>query len=420
MAFLAVIAMTGPALAELVFPSFTQRTGPFATSGTPFNDGYADYFTLLNERDGGIGGVKAKVLECETAYDTAKGVACYASTKGRGALVYQPLSTPVAYDLIPKLAADGIPLHTMGYGRTSGANGRVFSHVFTYPANHWDGASGIVNHLIETSGGSIKGKRLALLYLDTAYGKEPIPVLEELSEKHGFKLMLLPVDPPGTEQKSQWRKIKRKKADFVAMWGWGEMNPTAIRSAADAGFPMENFIGNWWSGAEKDVLPVGRDAHGYKAVVFHNAGRDYPVYRDLKRYVYDAGKAAGAGDQAGTVLYDRGLYAAMLAAEAARTAQGISGRKQITASDMRDGMEALEITEARMAELGMANFGPAFKVTCGNHGGPGLVGVQQWDANSNAWKLISDFKPTDSALIGALIEEDSTDYAAENGIAERC
>ena len=47
----------GPALAELSFPSLSYRTGPYAAGGAPFADGYADYFTLLNERDGGIGGV---------------------------------------------------------------------------------------------------------------------------------------------------------------------------------------------------------------------------------------------------------------------------------------------------------------------------------------------------------------------------
>jgi branched-chain amino acid transport system substrate-binding protein len=55
-------------------------------------------------------------------------VECYESTKGEGALVYQPLSTGITYQLIPRATADGIPLHTMGYGRTSAANGDVFSH----------------------------------------------------------------------------------------------------------------------------------------------------------------------------------------------------------------------------------------------------------------------------------------------------
>jgi branched-chain amino acid transport system substrate-binding protein len=414
------VSMAGPVMADLVFPSLSYRTGPYAANGIPFADGYADYFTLLNERDGGIGGVPINVVECETGYNTEKGVECYESTKGMGSLVYQPLSTGITYQLIPKATADGIPIHSMGYGRTSAANGKVFSHIFNYPANYWNGASAVVNHLLEINGGNIKGKSLALVYHNSAYGKEPIRTLEELSKKHGFNLTLLPVDHPGQEQKSQWLQIRREKPDYVAMWGWGVMNPTAIQEAANIRFPMENFIGVWWSGSENDVRPVGAAADGYKALNMHNVGDNYPVYDDLKKYVYDAGKAAGAGDQTGTVLYNRGMYAAMLAAEDARNAQKISGKADITAADMRNGMEALEITEARMAELGMPNFGPSFKVSCENHGGPGLAAVQQWDASSGSWKLISDFKPTDTDVINALIQEDSAAYAAENNIAERC
>ena len=49
---------------------------------------------------------------------------------------------------------------------------------------------------------------------------------------------------------------------------------------------------------------------------------DYPVYADLKKYVFDPGKGAGAGDQDGTVLYTRGMYAAMLAVEAIEDGAG--------------------------------------------------------------------------------------------------
>jgi branched-chain amino acid transport system substrate-binding protein len=75
---------------------------------------------------------------------------------------------------------------------------------------------------------------------------------------HGFELMrLLPVDHPGQEQKAQWLQIRRERPDYVTMWGWGVMNQVAIQEAANIRFPMENFIGNWWSGAEHDVLPAG-------------------------------------------------------------------------------------------------------------------------------------------------------------------
>ena len=417
---LGAVMAAGPVMADLVFPSLSYRTGPYAAGGIPFADGYADYFTLLNERDGGIGGVKTKLIECETGYNTEKGVECYESTKGQGALVYQPLSTGITYQLIPKVTADNIPLHTMGYGRTSAANGEVFSHVFNYPGNYWNGASGVVNYLLEETGGDLNGKKISLVYHNSAYGKEPIRTLEELSKKHGFELVLLPVDHPGQEQKSQWLQVRRDRPDYVVMWGWGVMNQVAIQEAANIRFPMENFIGVWWSGAEHDVLSAGAKANGYKAVTFHNVGRDFPVFDDIQTHVVDKGLAAGAGDQIGNVLYNRGMYAAMLAAEAAKTAQEIHGVAEITPAMMRDGMEALSIDEAKMTALGMPNFGPAFNVSCENHGGPGLVGVTQWDAESKTWSLISDFKATDAEVIGALIDEDSGAYASENNIEPRC
>ncbi len=417
---LGALMAAGPALADLVIPDLSYRTGPYAAGGIPFSDGYNDYFTLLNERDGGIGGVPVRVIECETGYNTEKGVECYEATKGEGALVYQPLSTGITYQLIPKVTADNIPLHTMGYGRTSAANGTVFSHVFNYPANYWNGASGAINYLLEENGGDLSGKKIALIYHNSAYGKEPIRTLEDLSEKHGYELALLPVDHPGQEQKSQWLQIRRDRPDYVIMWGWGVMNQVAVQEAANIRFPMENFIGVWWSGAEFDVEPAGEKANGYKALTFTGLGMDYPVYEDLQKHVVDAGKAAGAGDQLGAVQYNRGLYAAMLASEAIKTAQEIHGTADITPAMMRDGMEALEMTNAKMDALGMAGFGPEFTVTCENHGGPGLVGVVQWDASAKTWNTVQDFKPTDVEVIGALIDEDSAAYAAENNIEARC
>ena len=79
------------------------------------------------------------------------------------------------------------------------------------------------------------------------------------------------------------------------MWGWGVMNSVAVTEAASIGFPMDHFIGVWWSGAEPDVLPAGAGADGYKAINFTGVGMDFPFYADLKEYVIDAGKGAGDG-----------------------------------------------------------------------------------------------------------------------------
>ena len=417
---LAAMMAASPVMADLVFPSLSYRTGAFAAGGIPFADGYADYFTLLNERDGGIGGVKTSVPECETAYNTEKGVECYESLKPLNPLVLQPLSTGITYQLIPKASADGIPIHSMGYGRTSAANGKVFEWVFNYPGTYWDAASIMVKHALAEEGGSLEGKTIALLYHNSAYGKEPIRTLEELGKKYGFELALLPVDSPGQEQKSQWLQIRRDKPDYVFFWGWGVMNQTAVQEAANIRYPMDHFIGVWWSGAEPDVLPAGAGANGYKSTNFTGVGTDFPVFGEIQKFVVDAGKAAGDGSSLGQVQYNRGLYAAMLAAEAAKTAQGIHGTADITPAMMRDGMEALVMTEDKMAALGFPNFGPEFSVSCEDHSGPGIALVQQWDAEAKKWIAVSDFIKSEREVIQPLIDEDSAAYAAENNIVERC
>ena len=183
---LGAVMAAAPAMADLVVPNLSYRTGPYGANGTQYADGFNDYFTLLNERDGGIGGEKILTPECETAYNTEKGVECYESTKGQAALAYNPLSTGITYQLIPKVTADKHVLYTPGYGRTSAANGAVFEWVFNYPANYWDGASVAVKYMMAEQGGDLTGKKITLLYHNSAYGKEPIRTLEELAKKHGF------------------------------------------------------------------------------------------------------------------------------------------------------------------------------------------------------------------------------------------
>ena len=111
------LAVSAASAAELVIPTLDYRTGPFAPNGIPFANGFTDYMNMLNARDGGIGGVPIRLVACETAYNTKQGVECYEKTKDEGengALVYQPLSTGITYQLIPKAAVDEVPIFSMG------------------------------------------------------------------------------------------------------------------------------------------------------------------------------------------------------------------------------------------------------------------------------------------------------------------
>ena len=77
-------------------PGMKEVDTVVVAGGIPFADGYADYFTLLNERDGGIGGVPIRLVECETGYNTKVSVECYENLKNEGesgSLIINPHST---------------------------------------------------------------------------------------------------------------------------------------------------------------------------------------------------------------------------------------------------------------------------------------------------------------------------------------
>ena len=173
-ALLAAPMVSAPANAadEIYIPLLTYRTGGFAVSGVQIGSGMADYLNMLNERDGGIGGAKLIVEECETAYDTKKGVECYEQVKGKNPVVMNPYSTGITLPLIPRASVDKVPVLSMAYGLSASAIGDTFPWIFNPPATYWDGASMILSYIGGKEGGldKLKGKKIGLVHLDAPYG----------------------------------------------------------------------------------------------------------------------------------------------------------------------------------------------------------------------------------------------------------
>jgi branched-chain amino acid transport system substrate-binding protein len=406
-----------PAAAQdsVYVPLLTYRTGPFAGSGIPIADGMHDYLRMLNERDGGIGGVKIAIEECETGYDTKKGVECYEATKSKNPVIQNPYSTGITLQVIPKAAVDKIPVLSMAYGLSASAEGNIFPWIFNPPVTYWDGASVFIKHVAEKEGGieKLKGKKIGLLHLDAPFGKEPIPLLEALAKDYGFELKLYPVAAQDMQnQGSVWLNVRRDRPDWIYNQGWGAMNPTAIKEAIKIGFPMNKLVGVWWAGGDDDARAGGAQAKGYKTLSFHAAGSNFPVIAEIQKHVIDKGLSKTPKDKVGENLYNRGVYNSMLIAEAIRNAQKITGKKVVTGEDVRRGLESLNITEARLKELGMDGFAAPVKVTCEDHNGHHKVFVAEWDGTK--YTKGSDWIEPMKDKVRPLIEAAAKDYAAAN------
>ncbi len=393
-AALAAGPLASAALAQgnsIFIPLLVYRTGPYAPSGIPIANGFVDYFTMVNERDGGIGGVKIAWEECETQYDTKQGVECYERLKSKSAVLVNPYSTGITYQLIPKAPVDKIVVFSMGYGMSAASDGRWFPYVFSLPTNYWSQASAVIRYIGAQEGGldKLKGKKIAHIFHNSPYGKEANPTLEELAKKYQFELTLLAVDHPGQEQKSTWLQVRRLNPDWIFMSGWGVMNQVAVKEAAAIGFKMDRFIGNWWSANDSDVVPAGDGAKGYKGATFHAPGTNFRVFQDIVKHVYDKGKGAGKKEEMGAPLYNRGVVNAMFSAEAIRTAMGKFGNKPLTGEQVRWGFENLNLTDAALDKLGMKGFTHAVKTSCEDHEGNGPVLIQQWDGKK--WAVVSEW-----------------------------
>jgi branched-chain amino acid transport system substrate-binding protein len=405
---------------EQFIPVLSYRTGPYAPNGTPWANGYVDYIKLVNAK-GGLNGVKLSFEECETGYDTARSVECYERLKSKGASFVQPLSTGATFAITEKAPADKIPVVTIGYGRSESADGLVFKWNFPIAGTYWVASDAILQAVAKKEGGldKLKGKKIALVYHDSPYGKEPIPLLQERAKMHGFELTLLPVTAPGVEQKSTWLQIRQNRPDYVFLWGWGVMNSTALKEAVATGYPREKMYGVWWAGAEPDVKDVGDGAKGYNAVTMqHGAEPQSKVVKDILAMVHDKGQGTGPKDEVGQVLYMRGAMSAMIGIEGIRSAQERFGKgKVMTGEQIRWGLENLNLSQAKLDALGFAGVMRPISTSCVDHMGAAWARIHTWDGKQ--WKFSSDWLQADEQVIRPLVKATAAKYASEKKITPR-
>ena len=424
---LACAAGSLPALAQdntQFIPIVGYRIGQFASVGSGFYSGMVDYLTMINERDGGVNKVKLTWEECETEYNNARGVECYERLKKKGptgGTLVQPMSTGITYSILDRSVVDKIPLVTIGYGRTDTSDGSVFPYAFPMITNYWSQTTGIIKFMGQKVGGmdKLKDKKIALVYHDSAFGKEPIPVLEDLAKKYGFNLLLVPVPPPGLEQQAQWLRVRQDNPDFVLLWAAGIMAPTAIKTAAKVGYPRNKMIGIHWSGSEEDVIPAGDAGKTYISATFSATGSNFPIVQDVVKHVYKKNKGSLEDkSRIGTVYWNRGLIGGMVTVEAIRIAQEKYGKgKPVTGEQVRWALERMNLDNANLKRLGAEGFMPPTVITCADHEGSGMIKFKEWDGGK--WKPISDWIAPEKEMVRAKVEASSKAYAKEKGMTPR-
>ncbi len=408
---------------EQYFPMIGWRTGPLTPLGVNLAAGWIDYMDLLNKRDGGINGVKLTWEECETAYKVDRGVECYQRLKGNGptgATAFNPISTGVVYALLDRTTTDKIPIVTIGSGRTDTTDGSVFPYVFPLGTNYLSTNSIKVMFIGMQEGGmdKLKGKKIVNMHMDSAGGRETMPLLDAQAKKYGFEITHISVAMPGSEQQSAWLEVRRIKPDWVILRQWGVAPAVALKTAEKTGFPLNRIVGVPFAGTEDDLIPAGASAKGFYVVHPMPTG-EFPVTQEIRKHLYGGGNKGNLQDMSrmGLIYYNMGLTYGVINTEAVRTAQKKFGNRPLTGDEMRWGLENLNLDEKRLKELGVWGLVQTIRSSCMDHEGGGSAKVYQWDGAKLV--QVSDWIKSDKAITRPLIDESAAKYAKEKGITPR-
>jgi branched-chain amino acid transport system substrate-binding protein len=418
-----LVAVTEVAAAGAQFiPVLGLREGAGRSIGIPLTNGFIDYLTLLNERDGGINGVPLVWEECETVYDVDRGVECYERLKGKGptgAAVFPLFITPIVNALMERATHDQIPLLAAGAARSDAADGRVFPYVFNAPGTWWSLNTAKIRFLGQRAGGmaQLKGLKMVYVYQDNETGREKIPILDAQAAHYGFTVQHLAVPLPGLDQKATWLRVKVAQPDWVLLRAQGVMTWTALKEAAQIGFPRDKIVGDTATCAEQDMIQAGEAAMGFICAARVGTGTYFPLIQDIRTSVYVRGKGAGPEEDVGTTHWNVSVGRGLLMAEALRTAMRHFGNQPLTGAQVQWGLEHLTLTAAALKELGAEGLLPPIMFSCRDHEGGGGAKFRQWDGTR--WTVLTDWIAPDQALVRPLVEASAAKYAQDKGITPR-
>jgi branched-chain amino acid transport system substrate-binding protein len=364
---------------------------------------------------GGVDGYRIHFIEVETGYETPRIVEAYERIKGMGIVFgFIPCSTGGVYAVTPKAFKDKIPLLHPGWGISAAASGKAFPWNFLAYATYWSAAAAIVKYIAEQEGGEaiLKGKKVALVYLDIDYGRETIPVYERLSKEFGYEFVKYPIPWPGLEQAAVWTDIGLKtKPDWVITRLWGASSSVALREAARVGYPMSKILNPHPSMTETDIWAFDpQKSIGVKRATAILAGTDYPIIQEILRELYDKGKGAGPREQVGIYLYNLFVYTSGLGVAALKKAADKFGHP-LTPEQIKWGYDHITYEDLKYA--GIAELAPPrLKISPEDHEGGGWVCLVEWDGTK--WVTITDWMVAYRDIVKELVEEAAEKFMKEH------
>ncbi|MBA2675132.1 ABC transporter substrate-binding protein [Ramlibacter sp.] len=316
---------------DLVIGGSIPMTGVFAFAGIGINAGIADYVKIVNDA-GGIKGRKVRYVPEDTGYKVDASVAAFKKITSQNKVnLYYGDSTGFAKTINPELDRNGQILMAGASFATELNDPKKYPNQFLVGPDYTEMIGILLRHIAKEK----PGAKVAFVYSDSEFGRDPIDESEALAKKMGLNVAVKLMTPPGNvDVSTEVIKLRRAAPDYTIFHGYILAPiPEFITQGKQQGMTSK-WMGTFWTMDSSTVMKMGDAGDGFMGVMPYR----YHYDTSAKSPMLDKIRAMRPEYQ--STAYMQGFLTAMLLVEAAR--RTLDAGKPLTGANLKASLNTIK------------------------------------------------------------------------------
>jgi branched-chain amino acid transport system substrate-binding protein len=294
---------------EIVIGGSIPMTGVFAFAGIGIHAGIGDYVKSINDQ-GGIKGRKLRYVPEDTAYKVDVSVAAFKKITSQNQVhLYYGDSTGFSKTINPELNRMGSIMMAGASFATELNDPAKYPNQFLVGPDYTEMFGILLRHIAKEK----PGAKVAFVFSDTEFGRDPIARSKDLAQKLGLSVPIELMTAPGSvDVSTEVIKLRRADPDYTIFHGYVLAPiPEFVTQAKSMGMKTK-FMGTFWTMDNSTVMKMGDAADGFMGVM------PYRYYYDTSAKAPMLDKIRQMRPEYQSNAYMQGFLAAMLFTEAAK------------------------------------------------------------------------------------------------------
>lgn len=316
---------------DIVIGGSIPMSGVFAFAGVGIHAGMGDYVKMLNEA-GGIDGRQVRYVPEDTGYKVDVSVAAFKKITSQNKVnLYYGDSTGFSKTINPELNRVGNILMTGASFATEINDAEKFPAQFLVGPDYTEMFGILLRYIAEEK----PGAKVAFVYSDTEFGRDPIDESREVAKSLGLTVATEIMTPPGSvDVSTEVLKLRRANPDFTIFHGYVLAPiPEFIGQGRQMGLKTR-YMGTFWTMDNSTVMKMGESADGFMGVMpfryYYDEEGDAPMMKKIREMRPEYQSTA----------YTQGFLAAMLLTEAVK--RTLADGKELTSANMKAGLQSIQ------------------------------------------------------------------------------